>query len=137
MKKYSPYIKKYIKEINKAGYTISDNGSQLSKHIGCYEIIITDLTVRSLFTKIKTVLVWIKNKETRTIEIEKFYKNELLPLPFHKVNRYIDGIISKLSINNKVELEIQPQEVANNIDIEIPVPEHNKVRETTIQDITI
>lgn len=135
MKKYSPYIKKYIKEINKAGYTISDNGSQLSKHIGCYEIIITDLTVRSLFTKIKTVLVWIKNKETRTIEIEKLYKHELLPLPFHKITSFTDTVVTELLANNKSNQGTKPQEAIRDMDIDIAIPEI-KVRETTIQDIT-
>jgi hypothetical protein len=138
MKKYSPYIEKYIKEINRAGYTISDNGNQLSKHIGCYEIIITDLTVRSFFTKIKTVLIWIKNKETRTIEIEKLYKHELLPLSFHKIESFTEKVVAELSANYKPIRENQPQEAVRNIDIDIDITIPSlKVREVSAHDVTI
>lgn len=131
MKKYSPYIKKYIKDINESGYTINDSGSQLSKRVGCYEIIITDLTVRSMFTKIKTVLVWIKNKETRTIEVERLYKHEVLPLPFHKIDRFACKTVAGLRTENTYIHESNIRKVVRH-----EIPEIN-MRKIKIQDITV
>ncbi|NDV96051.1 hypothetical protein D0T84_14180 [Dysgonomonas sp. 521] len=136
MKKYSPYIKKYIKEINKAGYTISDNGSQLSKQVGCYEILITDLTIRSSFTKIKTVLVWVKNKETRTIEVEKLYKHEILPLPFKRIDTFADKTILALKLNRGLRNQSHIQEITHDIDMNVVMADI-KVREISLHDITV
>lgn len=130
MKKYSPYIKKYIKNINESGYAINDNGSQLSKRIGCYEILITDLTVRSMFTKVKTVLVWIKNKETKTIEVERLYKNEMLPLPFNKIDKFACKTVAGLRTDNSYQHENNMQKVRHE------VPEIN-MRKIKMQDITV
>lgn len=136
MKRYSPYIKKYIKEINEAGYTVNDSGSHISKSIGCYEILITDLTVKSLFTKIKKVLVWIKNKETRVIEIEKLYKHELLPLPFHKIDSFVEDTIADLRVENADTPVVKEQKVVRDLDLKIPIPKAN-VRETPVRDIRV
>lgn len=138
MKKYSPYIKKYIKEIHKAGYTVCGNGSQLSKHIGCYEILITDLTVRSLFTKIKTVLIWVKNKETRTIEVEKLYKHEILPLPFKKIDTFADKTILALKLNSGLRNENHVQEIIHDIDLNVIMTDI-RIREVSVQvqDVTV
>ncbi len=136
MKRYSPYIKKYIKEINEAGYTVNDSGSHISKSIGCYEILITDLTVKSLFTKIKKVLVWIKNKETRVIEVEKLYKHELLPLPFHKIDSFVEDTIADLRVENADTPVVKEQKVVRDLDLKIPIPKAN-VRETPVRDIRV
>lgn len=136
MKRYSPYIKKYIKEITEAGYTVNDSGSHISKSVGCYEILITDLTVKSLFTKIKKVLVWIKNKETRVIEIEKLYKHELLPLPFHKIDSFVESTIADIGVENTDAPVVKEQKVVRDLDLKIPIPKVN-VREVTIRDIRV
>lgn len=136
MKRYSPYIKKYIKEITEAGYTVDDSGSHISKCIGCYEILITDLTVKSLFTKIKKVLVWIKNKETRVIEIEKLYKHELLPLPFHKIDGFVQNAIADLGIENIDVQVVKEKNVVRDLDLNISVPQIN-VREVPVRDIRV
>lgn len=94
---YSPYIKKYYKDITLFDYTISDNGSQLSKRMGCYMILITDLSIKGVFANTKTLLIWIKNLNTRTIEKEILLKHELLPLPFAKVDKTVKTVISGLS----------------------------------------
>lgn len=130
MKKYSPYIKKYIKDINQTGYTVNDSGNQFSKRIGSYEIIITDLTVRSLFTKTKTLLVWLKNKDTKTIEVEKLYKNELLPLPFHKIDNFACNTVASLRNENSYQHDNIQKVIRHNI------PEIN-IRKIKIQDITV
>lgn len=96
MDTYSPYIKKYLKKIEAAGYSINPNGSQLHKSIANYEVIITDLTVKSLFM-IKTVLVWIKNTDTKVIEKEQFFRHEILPLPFFKIDDFAKGVIADLN----------------------------------------
>ncbi len=136
MKRYSPYIKKYIKEITEAGYTVDDSGSHISKCIGCYEILITDLTVKSLFTKIKKVLVWIKNKETRVIEIEKLYKHELLPLPFHKIDGFVQNAIADFGIENIDVQVVKEKNVVRDLDLNISVPQIN-VREVPVRDIRV
>ena len=136
MKRYSPYIKKYIKEISEAGYTVNDSGSHISKSIGCYEILITYLTVKSLFTKIKKVLVWIKNKETRVIEVEKLYKHELLPLPFHKIDSFVEDTIADLRVENADTPVVKEQKVVRDLDLKIPIPKAN-VRETPVRDIRV
>lgn len=92
---YSPYIKRYQKDIEEAGYTISDNGSQLSKRIGRYVILITDLSVKGIFINNKTLLIWIKNTETKIIEKEILIKQEVLPLPFYKIEKGVRDIIVK------------------------------------------
>lgn len=74
MESYSPYIKKYQKEILAVGYSIVDK-SQLKKFIDGYEVLITDLSVKNLLINVKTVLVWIKNTETKIIEKEIFIRN--------------------------------------------------------------
>ena len=66
MESYSPYIKKYLKEIEATGYSINPNGSQLHKSIVNYEVIITDLTVKSLFM-IKTVLTVLNSMQPTTL----------------------------------------------------------------------
>ncbi|MFV0536897.1 MAG: hypothetical protein ACK5M3_05915 [Dysgonomonas sp.] len=96
MEPYSPYIKKYLKKIEEAGYSINPNGSQLHKSIANYEVIITDLTVKSLFM-IKTVLVWIKNTDTKVIEKEQFFRHEILPLPFFKIDNFAKTVIADLN----------------------------------------
>lgn len=96
MEPYSPYIKKYLKKIEAAGYSINPNGSQLHKSIANYEVIITDLTVKSLFM-IKTVLVWIKNTDTKVIEKEQFFRHEILPLPFFKIDDFARTVIADLN----------------------------------------
>lgn len=96
MEPYSPYIKKYQKKIEAAGYSINPNGSQLHKFIGNYEVIITDLTVKSIFM-IKTVLVWIKNTDTKVIEKEQFFRHEILPLPFFKIDEFAKAVIVDLN----------------------------------------
>lgn len=101
MENYSFYIKKNIDDIEKAGYTIEQNGKQLRKSVDEYEILITDLTTRSLLTNVKILLIWIKNKETKIIEQEKYFKNELLPLPFNKVNLSAEKMIAKLKNTKK------------------------------------
>lgn len=135
MKRYSPYIRMYIKEITEAGYTVNDSGRHISKCIGCYEILITDLTVKSLFTKIKKVLVWIKNKETRVIEIEKLYKHELLPLPFHKIDSFVQNAIADLGVDTDVRA-LKEQKVVRDLDLNIPIPKIN-VREVPVRDIRV
>lgn len=100
MESHSPYIKKYLKKIEAAGYTVNKDGSQLHKYIGRYEVLVTDLTVKSLFM-IKTVLVWIKNTETKTIEKEKFFRHEILPLPFSKIDDYANASVAELSQTSK------------------------------------
>ena len=136
MKRYSPYIKKYIREITEAGYTVNDSGSHISKSIGCYEILITDLTVKSLFTKIKKVLVWIKNKETRVIEIEKLYKHELLPLPFHKIDSFVQNAIADLGVEDTDVRAVKEKKVVRDLDLNIPIPKIN-VREVSVRDIRV
>lgn len=136
MKRYSPYIKKYIKEITEAGYTVNDSGNHISKCIGCYEILITDLTVKSLFTKIKKVLVWIKNKETRVIEIEKLYKHELLPLPFHKIDSFVQNAIADLGVEDTDVRAVKEKKVVRDLDLNIPIPKIN-VREIPVRDIRV
>lgn len=96
MEPYSPYIKKYLKKIEAAGYSINPNGSQLHKFIANYEVIITDLTVKSLFM-IKTVLVWIKNTDTKVIEKEQLFRHEILPLPFFKIDDFARTVIADLN----------------------------------------
>lgn len=95
MEPYSPYIKKYQKEILAVGYSIVDN-SQLKKLIDGYEVLITDLSVKNLLINVKTVLVWIKNTETKIIEKEIFIRNEILPLPFSKIESYVESAIGEL-----------------------------------------
>ena len=136
MKRYSPYIKKYIREITEAGYTVNDSGSHISKCVGCYEILITDLTVKSLFTKIKKVLVWIKNKETRVIEIEKLYKHELLPLPFHKIDSFVQSTIADFGVENTDTPVEKEQKVVRDLDLKIPIPKVN-VRDVPVRDIRV
>jgi len=96
MESRSPYIKKYLKKIEEAGYSVNKNGSQLHKCIGNYEILITDLTVKSLFM-IKTVLVWVKNSETKIIEKERFFRHEIMPLPFSKIDEFAKLTIAELN----------------------------------------
>lgn len=106
MEPYSPYIKKYLKKIEAAGYSINPNGSQLHKSIANYEVIITDLTVKSLFM-VKTVLVWIKNTDTKVIEKEQFFRHEILPLPFFKIDDFAKTVIADLN-ESWGELEESP-----------------------------
>lgn len=106
MEPYSPYIKKYLKKIEAAGYSINPNGSQLHKFIANYEVIITDLTVKSLFM-VKTVLVWIKNTDTKVIEKEQFFRHEILPLPFFKIDDFAKTVIADLN-ESWGELEESP-----------------------------
>lgn len=96
MNTYSPYIKKYLKKIQAAGYHVHDNGSQLYRDAGDYEILISDLTVRSLF-KVETLLIWIKDKSTKVIVKELFFRHELMPLRFSKVVNCVDDILLELS----------------------------------------
>jgi hypothetical protein len=111
VEKYSPYIKKYIREIKEAGYIINDNGNQFSMCVGCYEILITDLSVDSLFGKAKTVLVWVKDKNSRTIEVERLFKHEILPLPFRKINSFVHERITALKGDVNFEYEDYLQEI--------------------------
>ena len=105
MKSQSPYIRKYIKDITTLGYIVSDNGGQLSKVIGMYEILITDLTVRGQLFDTKTVLIWFKNIENRIIVRERIFKYELLPLPFRKIDSYIKHSIEELNSQNHYQYE--------------------------------
>lgn len=102
MESYSPYIKKYFKKIEAAGYSINPNGSQLHKSIANYEVIITDLTVKSLFM-IKTVLVWIKNTDTKVIEKEHLFRREITPLPFFKIDNFAEAVVADLKESGKSE----------------------------------
>jgi hypothetical protein len=132
VEKYSPYIKKYIREIKEAGYIISDNGYQFSMCVGCYEILIRDLTVKSLFSKAKTILVWVKDKNSRTIEVERLFKHEILPLPFHKINSFAHERIIALKGDVNFEYEDYLQEIMQ----DASVSEINR-REVKIKDRTI
>ncbi len=107
MESYSPYIKKYLKEIEATGYSINPNGSQLHKSIVNYEVIITDLTVKSLFM-IKTVLVWIKNTDTKVIEKEQLFRREISPLPFFKIDDF-----AKAAIDDLTESQGKPERSAD------------------------
>lgn len=114
MESYSPYIKKYLKKIEAAGYSINPNGSQLHKSIGNYEVIITDLTVKSLFM-IKMVLVWIKNTDTKVIEKEQFFRHEIMPLPFFKIDDFAKTVITDLNESWKELVDSEDSFVAKDL----------------------
>lgn len=97
MNSYSPYINKYLKKILDSGYSVRENGSQLYRDEGDFEVLISDLTVKSLF-QVETLLVWIKDKKTKVIIKEMFFRNELLPLKFKKVDKKISLFVQDLNI---------------------------------------
>jgi hypothetical protein len=68
--------------------------------------------------------------------MEKLYKHELLPLPFHRIESFTDKVVAELSANNKSGRKNQPQEAIRNIGIDIVIPDL-KVRKATVQDVTI
>lgn len=115
---YSPYIKKYLNDVKNADYAIDDNGSQLSKRIGRYVILITDLSVRGMFADTKTLLIWIKNTESKTIEREILIKHELFPLPFDRVEKHVRKTIIELTSRKTIEYAESPiKEIIHDISI--------------------
>ncbi|MFV0539325.1 MAG: hypothetical protein ACK5M3_18450 [Dysgonomonas sp.] len=95
METYSPYIRKYQKKIREAGYWIDVSGNRFRKHIGRYEVLITDLTVNNLIM-VKRILVWVRDTKTGIVEQEKFFCHEISPLPFSKVDDFAREIIAQL-----------------------------------------
>lgn len=100
MKPYTPYIRKYLKKIKAAGYIIDESGSRFYKDIGCYQILVTDHTVKGFFMA-KRLLVWIKNTQTHIIEKEGFFYHEIRPLPLHKIDDFAKSVITDLSDSPK------------------------------------
>jgi hypothetical protein len=139
MKSHTPYIKKYLEKIEVAGYSVNKNGNQLHKRIDCYEIQVTDLTVRSLFMT-KTVLVWVKNSETKIIEKERFFRHEILPLPFSKIDDFANTCVAELIRESKpVSASIERFAVKNNMceKSSLSVRAENKIADMSIQDLSI
>ncbi|WP_221412108.1 hypothetical protein [Dysgonomonas sp. ZJ279] len=98
MKHYSPFIKKYIKEIQNGEYIIYPDGNQIYKKIGIYYVLITDLSIRSFLFNILSfvdVFIWIKDSNTNIILKEKYFRGWCLP-NYKKVNDFIERSIQQL-----------------------------------------